>query len=397
MSFLAAASAARTGQNNFRRKSASAAIILTLGLLFISCNSTSTSHSSTPNHVAYATLPASGSIVLLQINGATGSITPENQTPQTENTSPSGLALYSSKSKKFLYAANSRANTISIFTVNGDSTLTLTGTPTPAGGGPDAAIIDPTNSYLLVTNNFGINSDGGDVSVYSINSSTGALTEVAGSPFPANNNPTDIHFTHSGQFVYVTNPAIGMVTGFSFANGVLTQVPGSPFVCARQGGADALAIDASDRFLYVTNPTALNPPSFVTVGNISAFNINSSSGTLTPVPGSPFSSADGSGASAVVIDPTNSFVYAVTAGTTFSIWCFSIDANNGQLTEVSGSAFNLAAGGLFAIFDPGGNYLYIGGQSGVNGYTYNQTTGQPTQISGSPFATGVPGKMVFSE
>jgi 6-phosphogluconolactonase len=393
MSFLGAARAAVARQSGLRRKSGGAGLvlfailILVLALLSISCG-TSTNKAVAVNHSAYVTLPDDGSVLQLLINGTIGSVTTETQTPQVQGTSPTGLALL--PSKKFLYAANSRANTISIFSVAGDGTLMLTGVPTPAGNGPNVAIVDPSGNYLLVTNNFSNN-----VSVFAIDSGTGALAEVAGSPFYANNNPTEIQFAHSGNFVYVTNPGIGMVTGFSFTNGVLTPLPGSPLFSG--AGAGALVVDGSDRFLFVANSSASNPPpNALTVGNISGFNIDPTTGKLTAIPGSPFTSSEGSGPSAITIDPSGRFVYAVTPGSSSSIWGFSLDATNGQLAPLLGSPFSLAAGGLFVVFDPTGNFLYVGGDAGINAYTYNQSSGAPALVVGSPFATGVsPGRMVF--
>jgi 6-phosphogluconolactonase len=410
MSFLRAARAARAGQSglrgDLRRRFAAGAIMIlvfALALLFVSC---STSKAVAPNHSAYVTLPDDGSVLMLQINGTTGAISTGAQTPQVQGTSPTGLALLSTK--KFLYAANSRANTISTFSVNGDGTLRLAGTPIQGreADGPNAAVIDPSEQYLFVTNNFSNN-----ISVFQIDSGTGVLTEVPNSPFYANLNPTDLVFTPSGQFVYVTNPGLGMVTGFVFCplptsgppctptSSVLTQVSGSPVLSG--SGAASLVVDSSGRFLYVANVSASNPPPNAnTVGNISGYNIDSGSGVLTPINGSPFTSVDGSGPSTLVIAPNTPLVYAMTPGTSFSIWCFTIDQTigptSGQLVEEPSSPFSLAAGGLFAVFDPSANYLYVGSNSGINAYTYDQSTGTPTILTGSPFSTGVsPGKMVF--
>jgi 6-phosphogluconolactonase (cycloisomerase 2 family) len=295
-------------------------------------------------------------------------------------------------SRKFLYTANSFGDNVSLYTVNGDGTLTLNQNPTPAGSGPHSAVIDPSGNYLLVTNSLSNN-----ISVFQINSSSGALSQVSGSPFYANASPAEILFTHSGQFVYVTNPGLGTVTGFSFANGVLTQVPGSPFFSG--AGAAALTDDASDSFLYVVNPSATNPSLPNTTGNIAGFNITAN-GSLTTIAGSPFASVAGSGPSAITIDPFSRFVYAVTPQSSASIWCFNIDPLSGQLTEVAGSPFNLAGGGLFALFDPSGNFLFIGNQSAhaIEAYTYNIDNGTLTLVTGSPFSTGVPpGKMALSE
>src|SRR5208337_4528991 len=182
MSFLRAARAALASQSGLPQ--ILVAVVVVLAGLSLSCGNSGYTLKA-PNHNAYVTLPQSGSVQLLHINGATGAITMGAQTPQVGNTTPTGLALLSSK--KFLYTANSRANTISIFSVASDGTLTLTGTPTPAGGSsPNAAVIDPSGTYLLVTNNL---SD--TVSVFSIDAGSGALSPV-GSPVIANANPTEI-------------------------------------------------------------------------------------------------------------------------------------------------------------------------------------------------------------
>lgn len=399
MSFLRAARAALAGKNCLPRILVAVAVILA-GLSLSCGNST---HSNTgPNHNAYVSLPARGSVLLLHINGATGAISKGAETPQVQDTTPRGLALL--PSKKFLYAVNSstHANSISIFSVASDGTLTLSGPPTPASGsGPNAAVIDPSGKYLLVTNTFGDPKNvAGSVSVYSIDAGSGALSEVPNSPFFANTGPSEILITPSGKFVYVTNPGLGMVTAFTFSNGVLQQMPTSPLVSG--AGAFGLAVDGSGRFLYVANPSAPNP-SLNTTGNISGFNIDPNTGALSQILGSPFTSGTStvnSGPTALTLDPFGRFIYATAAGSSSSIWCFTITPTNGQLVPVTGSPFSLAAGGLFALIDPSGNYFYTGTQTGngVAGFTYNSSTGAPKVISGSPFSTGMPpGKMVLSE
>ncbi|MFZ0687024.1 MAG: beta-propeller fold lactonase family protein [Terriglobales bacterium] len=392
MSFLTAARAALAGRSIVHRILAPVAVLLflLLVLLSISCG-TSTTKPVALNHSAYVTLPDNGSVLQLEINGTTGAVLPLAQTPQVQGLSPTGVALL--PAKNFLYAANSEGNTISIFSVAPDGTLTLTGTPVQAGDGPNGMAIDPTGSYLLVTNNFSNN-----IYVYQINSSTGALTPV-GSPVPANGYPTQIVFTHNGNFVYVTNPVIGMVSAFTFASGVLTQIAGSPFLSAKNGEASGLVVNGNDLFLYVANPSASNvAPYTTTTGNISGFDINPTTGSLTPMPGSPYASIAGSGPSALVIDPTGELLYAITPGSTFSVWCFQIGySNNGQLQEEPDSPFSVAAGGLFALFDPSGKYLYIGSNKGLAGYTYDPSSGAPTIVTGSPFSTTVsPGGMIFA-
>jgi 6-phosphogluconolactonase len=412
MSFLRAADAAGADQVGFRRmkmNAALAAVIITaLAGLITSCGNGNSG--SAPDHQAYVTLTGQGSVLLMGINGATGVITAGGKTPPVQNASFNGLAL--TPSRQFVYAVNSRENTISIFTVEEGGSLILTGAPVQAGNGADEAVVDPTGEYLLVTNTIGSGPSGGDISVYSIAAGTGGLTEVIGSPFDANEGPTQILFTHSGEFVYAVNPSLGEVSGFVFcptqrasqpqcsgATGVLTPAPGSPAISG--AGAAALAVDGSDQFLYVVNPSANNPPPYQsTVGNVSAFTIDPDTGALSPISGSPFTSTAGTGPAAIAIDPTSRFVYAVNPGSSDSIWCFAITPTNGVLQEVAKSPFNLASGGQFALFDSTGNFLYIGSESGagIEGYTYDPATGNPTAITGSPFSTGTaPGEIVISD
>jgi DNA-binding beta-propeller fold protein YncE len=123
MSFLRAARAALAGQNCLPQILVAVVVVaavFVLAGLSLSCGSSSHSTSG-HNHNAYVTLPSRGSVLLLHINGATGAITLGAETPQVQNTSPTGIALL--PSKKFLYAVNSSsfADSISIFSVASDS------------------------------------------------------------------------------------------------------------------------------------------------------------------------------------------------------------------------------------------------------------------------------------
>lgn len=342
--------------------------------LAVSCGGTN--HPAVSTHNAYITLPQAGSVRLLRLNDATGVITADAQTPTVTGLTPTGLALH--PTKPFLYTANSSGNSVSQYTIASDGTLTVTGAATPAGSGPREVVIDPTGSFLLVTNTLSDN-----IYVYSIDPGTGALTAV-GSPVFANTGPTAMVMTPSGNFVYVTNP-IGFVTAFSFSAGVLTPVPNSPFAADR--GVSALT--GTDSFLYTANTLA---------NNVSGFQINAD-GSLKPLQDSPYTSAGGTGPSAIAIDPAKNIVYVTMPGSSFSIWAFKIDPNTRVLTAVSGSPFNLlSGGGLFLVMEPRGNYFYVANQTTTNiaGFQYNSGTGgTPKAITDSPFTTGTPGEMVI--
>ena len=174
-------------------------------------------------------------------------------------------------------------------------------------------------------------------------------------------------------------------------------------IYAAREGISALVVDRSGQHLYVANTSAVNTQS-TAIGNISGFNINTTTGVLSPIPGSPFTSNVGSGPSTLVIDTEGNFLYATTPGSNYSVWCFEINSQtgstDGQLTAVNGSPFSVVAGGLFALIDTKGSFLFIGDQNanGISAYTYDQNSGQPTVILNSPFSTGTaPGQMVFAD
>jgi hypothetical protein len=92
MSFLRAARAALAGLNCLPRIPVALVVVAVFVLAGLSLSCGSSSHgTSGHNHNAYVTLPARGSVLLLHINGATGAITLGAETPQVQNTSPTGI------------------------------------------------------------------------------------------------------------------------------------------------------------------------------------------------------------------------------------------------------------------------------------------------------------------
>ena len=401
MSFPAAGRPANVGIKYWRPVLAVIVLALVAAAL-VSCSNAKLPATGTGN-TAYVTLPSRGSILTLHIDGANGAVKVIASTPIVAGNTPQGLVL--SPSNKLLYVANSLANTISTFSVGSDGSLSLAGTTStgPANvTGPWETIIDPSGKYLLVTNTSGY------VSVFTIDSS-GALAPAAGSPFYANESPTEIVMPPSENLVYVSNSGstYGTVTAFAFdptlasCGAILCKVPGSPFLAG--AGASGLAVDSTGQFLYVANSSAINDPQQTTaVGNISAFSINITTGVLTQVAGSPFFPPfSGSyGPSALAVIPNSQFLYATTPGSSYSVWCFTIDTETGQLAVTANAPFSVPSGGLFDVIDTNGGFLFSGttdSNGSIAASTYDPNSGQPTPVLYSPFAlnAGIPGKMVI--
>ena len=94
------------------------------------------------------------------------------------------------------------------------------------------AFADPTPKFAYVVNACISTSDcsAGNVSAYTINSSTGALRAVAGSPFAAGGGPYSVTVDPSGRFAYVANSGDDTVSAYTInsSTGALRWSPVRP-------------------------------------------------------------------------------------------------------------------------------------------------------------------------
>lgn len=254
------------------------------------------------------------------------------------NTGTTPIAVVMSPTAPFVFVANQGSGDISAFTADpGSGSLNAIGTtpvvqqPAPPAPpivvNPQSMAISPKGDFLFVAN-----AAQGTIAVLTIDSK-GNLGYAAGSPFSvgAGVTPTSIVVESSGRFVYVANPAGNTVLGFAVQNGALTPINGSPF----PAGAipSAVVADPQGALLFVAN-TGSN--------NVSAYIIDSATGALGAVAGSPFATG-GAGPSALAVDPNTTVLY-VTDQVTHDIASLGIQVG-GSLKPAAGSPFALAAGG----------------------------------------------------
>jgi 6-phosphogluconolactonase (cycloisomerase 2 family) len=109
------------------------------------------------------------------------------------------------------------------------------------------------------------------------------------------------------------------------------------------------------------------------------------SGVLTEVPGSPFTT--GGGPTAAAFSPGGGLL-AVTNGQSSNVSVYSV-APSGALNQVSGSPFASGAEPLSVAFSPGGGLLAVANASSSSISEFSvASNGTLTQVPGSPFATG---------
>jgi len=316
-----------------------------------------------------------GNVSVFVVNPDAGTLTevlPRAATPG----SPVAVAVV--PSGKFAYVANSYNSSsspnLTVYRINaGTGALERISAQPISIPNPIGATIDPSGKYLYVPSR-----DAGNVSAFSINTSTGVLASVAGSPFAAGKNVSGIAVDPSGNFLYVTNQGSNNVSAFKIntGSGALTQIAGSPF--ATGGGPSRLTVEPTGKFLYVTNQYG---------NSVSAYSIDATSGVLTTVPGSPF--AAGAGPTTAAADLTGKYLY-VANGDDSTISAYAINSSTGALTAVSGSPFASPRAPYGIVADPAGKYLYVANllHNSVSSYAINSGTGELSPVPGSPFKAG---------
>ena len=140
---------------------------------------------------------------------------------------PTGISVLASGSYLYVSAYDTTANTGYVFgfSVGSDGTLTAlnAGAPVAAGTHPSAIASDPSSSFVYVTDAIA-----GKVLGYSVQPS-GVLAPLTsgtggGNTFQAGTQPSSLVVDPSGSFLYVTNFLDATVTAYSINAGALTRV-----------------------------------------------------------------------------------------------------------------------------------------------------------------------------
>ena len=326
---------------------------------------------------AFTANAGDGNISVYAINSATGALSLISGSPFADpvcgppnSPGPCPVWVAPDSAGRFLYVTEPRSclSSVSVFSID-SSTGGLTfvpGSTLVVGGVPQSISIHPSGKFAYVTDIVS-----GSISAFSVDAITGKLNAISGSPFSTSLGAVVASFHPTGRFLYV-GTWTGLLYTFSIdaLTGVLTAVPGSPYV-----GGNRAVVHPSGTFVYAGGPT----PGI-------GYQIDAVTGTLTPLSGASDFSFRGVGAE---IDPTGRFLHT-TGDVENTVHGFLIDTSLGSLSEMPGSPFAAGGDAAWTALDPTGTRLYV-----VNGYDFNVSSyaidavsGSLTQIPGSPFASG---------
>jgi 6-phosphogluconolactonase len=285
-----------------------------------------------------------------------GSLTPLADSPIEAGTNP--VTLVASPNGLNLYVVNHDDATIGVYAIGTDGKIFLQSTVNTTGSNPTAIAIDSAGKFLYVTFQYQLGPNGqqlyspaspgpGGVTIFPIGAA-GAL----GAP----------------QTVNVGNNPVGIV--------VSRPTPGTSTV-----------------FVYVLDQET--PPNATVLG----FQQNSSTGGLTPTPGTKIGPdpitgktvATGYGAgtmpSAIAEDPSARFVY-ITDEATNQLYG-NVVSNTGALVPMVNSPFSTGILPLGITIDPRGQFLYVANYTSgtIGAYAINTATGTPVGSVGSSSTT----------
>jgi len=238
----------------------------------------------------------------------------------------------------------------------------VAGSPFPV---PSSYAIDPSGNFV-------VGLTGNTVQVFRIDRSTGALSEVAGSPFTTGAEASEIVFHPNGRFLYVVNQFDNFVAALSFNT---TTGAVSAIGERLQTGLDdpnaplrSIAIDPNGRFL------------FVAANGIASFAIDSNTGLLSTVPGSPVPDRFPFVRS-LTVHPSGRFLFAALGSfVEGKVRVYPITQSGLVGEQVSGSPFTAGQDPLWVAFDSTGRFAFVANAASndISVFSVNTNTGALT-------------------
>jgi YD repeat-containing protein len=358
----------------------------------------------------YLSVPTTaGNLYAFSVNPVNGSLTQVPGSPYAAGTSKGPVV--GEPSGRFVYVGDPTSNSIYGYSIGaGGALISLPGSPYPADGQPNALLAHPSGKYLFAT--YQAQNAVGSVSVFAIDSTTGALTDVTGSPFPTAYTTVALAQDPAGKFLFVSSTGANLGGGTSWLQPVKAPSASEQvWDWARSHSySDLLKSDATNSYdfgpagpagrttllladldlpdssqlkrggldvaLALPRMLVASPAPVVTTSPvISVFTVDANSGVLTEISGSPFTVS--SGLSSISVDTTGQYLYGQ-FGT--SVLGFAI-ASSGVLTPLAASPFALNVSGPL-VFDPSGHFAYAASGDDVVELGTDSTTGILSTLPG---------------
>jgi 6-phosphogluconolactonase (cycloisomerase 2 family) len=307
------------------------------------CLSGPTTVAATPNNkfLYIANQSGSGSVCGYAIDQVTGELTQLPGSPFAAGAAPRTIVIDATGAFLFVAnigipLANGNPDPLNPSSISGYTIDQITGALTPIAGSPYVTSVSPSPIVADPIANFLFASNG----TYNIDTSTGALTYAGSSGMGCSNSDVNQQNCASairpaGDFLYVGAAAFGIAP----TTGDFTLVAGgtAPSI------SNSVAVTPDGKFLYSSQG-----------GLISAYSIDATTG-LTSSTGQ-YVPPDSGLSGAITVDPSGQFMYFSILGAA-GIVGYSIDSSTGALTSLAGSPFTALK--YPGIFGSGGYSISI--------------------------------------
>jgi 6-phosphogluconolactonase len=287
----------------------------------------------------------------------------------------------------YLYVANGNNTYLAGFGVSTAGALSvLPSSPYNNGVAAQSLAITPTNTFLYVATTSGI-------FCYLINSDGSITIQNSGSAVAADVVATAMQVDSTGSFLLaagistsIAAQAIGIYQ-INTSTGLLTALTGSPLALYTGNASTATVVTPTAMLItpnnsYVYVSLQALGVQVLTLGTGGAL----STGT-TPTFLPPLSTSTSPQDYGLASDPSSKFLFVCELNTGLRVLSIG---SNGTLNEVSGSPYATGTGPTGVVLDPTGSYVYVAnkGSNNISAFTFTLASGKLAVVSGSPFSSG---------
>jgi 6-phosphogluconolactonase len=287
----------------------------------------------------------------------------------------------------YLYVGNGNDPFIAGFGVSSAGALSvLNGSPYNNGVVAQSLAVIPGNTFLYVGTT-------GGIYVYAINSDGSLTIQNGGSAAAQDVVPTAMQVDATGSFLLAAGIGISLqaqaigIYQIDSTTGLLTELTGSP-LSLYTGTATTPTVVAPTGMLITPN----NSYVYVSLGSLGVQVLTLGTGgalstgtapTYLPPRSTSTSPAD----YGVASNPASTFLFVAEINTGLRVLSIG---TSGALNEVSGSPYAVGTGPTGVITDPTGSYVYVAnkGSNNISAFTLTAASGKLTAVAGSPFSSG---------
>jgi len=287
----------------------------------------------------------------------------------------------------YIYVGNGADTFIAGFGLNSSGALSvLSGSPYNNGVAAQSLAVTPANTFLYAGTTNGIYA-------YAINSNGSIAVQNSGSAVAQDMVATQMQVDSTGNYLLASGigtsigaQAIGIYT-INTSTGLLTAITGSPLPLYTGNGSTPAVVTPTGLLItpnnsYVYVSLGTLGVQILTLGTGGALSTGSTLSLLTPISTSTSPSDTG-----LASDPLSAFLFVSEINTGLRVLSIG---TGGSLKEVSGSPYAVGTGPSGVILDTTGSYVYVAnkGSNNISAFTLTAASGKLTPIAGSPFASG---------